>query len=232
MNEQRSIHNETLRRHAEDEQVETGRALEGRHKLVRALCLTVVGLALVGGVGLAVWQSPYVSEGIAQSSNGQKKSRKASSQDDGNTNPFIRHANNAGVSTCRDTYAALGEALTAGSHYMAQTETANTDPDRHSVQGLVGLNYNGPGDYNGPAAGLVLATPTPGGKSCEGTLVRVVPFRQSCQAASRMLPYGSRQGNPLSGIPVFALPNNGYAMLVPLGHDCIVLSVVRGAGKV
>lgn len=202
------------------------------HKMVRFLGATALGLAVLGSAGVAVWQYVVVNNSMAQSSMSATGSRTASSQGGDSTlsNPFVRHANDASVKTCRDMYGALGEALTAGSQYMVQTETTNTDPDKHSVQGLVGLEYEGQGEYDGPAAGVVFATPASGGRNCEGTMVRVVPFQKNCQAAANLLPDGSRQGRTLSGLPVFALPNAGHAMLLPAGSGCVVLSVVRGAG--
>jgi len=196
--------------------------------IVRAIVLSVIAVVLIGGGGLALWHYPFISEGSAQSAASQKKGRASTSEKA--SNPFIRHAEDGGIHACKDTYAALGEALAAGANYMVQTETANNDPDQHSMQGLVGLNYPSQGDYSGPAAGLVFVSPIASGKNCEGSLVRVVPFQQSCQAAANLLPKGSKQGQQLSGVHTFALPNGGNAMLLPSGENCVVLSVVRGAG--
>lgn len=199
-----------------------------RHRIVQSIALVVIALVVAAAAAMAIWHYPFVSEGSAQSPASQKKSR--ASAPDKSSSPFVRHAEEGGITVCKDTYTALGEALVAGASYMVQTETANNDPDQHSMQGLVGLNYPSQGDYSGPAAGLVFVSPTASGKNCEGSLVRVVPFQQSCQAAANLLPKGSKQGQQLSGVHTFALPNGGNAMLLPSGENCVVLSVVRGAG--
>ncbi len=199
-----------------------------RHRIVQSIALVVIALVVAAGAAMAIWHYPFVSEGSAQSPASQKKSR--ASAPDKSSSPFVRHAEEGGITVCKDTYTALGEALVAGASYMVQTETASNDPDRHFMQGLVGLTYPSQGDYSGPAAGLVFAGPTTTGGICEGSLVRVVPFQQSCQAAANLLPKGSRQGQQLAGVYTFALPNGGHAMLLPSGQNCVVLSVVRGAG--
>ncbi|WP_439271280.1 hypothetical protein [Pseudochrobactrum sp. HB0163] len=199
-----------------------------RSNLIRPFILAVIGCALLGGAGLAIWHSPLVGAGSAQASGGQKKNRFTSAN---NTSLFARHASNAGIKSCSDTYKELGEALTVGARYMVQTESAHKNPDQHALQGLVGLNYQGQGDYSGHAVGLVFVAPVTGSQNCEGTMLRVVPFQKSCQAAANLLPAGSKQGQSLMGLPVFELPNSGYAMLMPSGEGCVVLSVVRGAGS-
>lgn len=204
-----------------------GRARSSSH-IVRAIVLSVIAVVLIGGGGLALWHYPMISEGSAQSAASQKKGRASTSEK--TTNPFIRHAEDGGILACKDTYAALGAALAAGANYMVQTETANNDPDEHSMQGLVGLSYPSQGEDSGPAAGMVFVSPTTAGKNCEGSLVRVVPFQQSCQAAANLLPKGSREGQQLSGVYTFALPDGGNAMLLPAGANCVVVSVIRGAG--
>lgn len=144
--------------------------------------------------------------------------------------PFVKHAADAGVQTCAATYAGLGKALTGGTQYMVQSETGKTDADSHSLQGLVGMVFdagNGSG-YSGPAAGLVFAAPTP--KGCEGTMVRVVPFQQDCQTAANLLPQGSQQVQPLTGLPVFRLSTGGQVMLVPSSNGCVALSILRASG--
>lgn len=228
MDEHSSTHKQNAAPHERASSLNSQSDDQQSGNVVRTIVLLVIALVLIGGGSFAIWHYPFVSDGSAQAAASPKKGR--ASAGDQSANPFIRHATERGVDACKDTYAALGEALAAGSNYMVQTETANSDPNKHSMQGLVGLNYARQGDYSGPAAGLVFASPAATGKGCEGTMVRVVPFQQSCQAAANLLPQGSRQGQPLSGVHTFALPNGGHAMLLPSGASCVVLSVVRGAG--
>jgi hypothetical protein len=200
-----------------------------RHRFMRSAVRAATALVLVAGAAIAIWHYPFVSEGSAESVPATKKAR-ASGNNNNSPSPFMLHAEGGGINVCKDTYTALGEALVAGSSYMVQTETASNDPDRHFMQGLVGLIYPARGDYSGPAAGLVFAGPNTTGSHCEGSMVRVVPFQQSCQAAVNLMPRGSRQGRQLAGVYIFSLPSGGHAMLLPSGQNCVVLSVVRGAG--
>jgi hypothetical protein len=104
-----------------------------------------------------------------------------------NKNPFQAHAAQAGVRTCANLFATLGEALTAGSTYAVQTQWDKTSPDTHAVQAVAGMSYNLP-DYKTQAAGIVYASPV--GQTCEGGFVRVAPFQKSCQEVAQALPKG------------------------------------------
>ncbi|AZO15968.1 hypothetical protein EJ069_15310 [Mesorhizobium sp. M2A.F.Ca.ET.043.05.1.1] len=145
-----------------------------------------------------------------------------------NKNPFQAHVAQAGVRTCANLFATLGEALTAGSTYAVQTQWDKTSPDAHAVQAVAGMSYNLP-DYKTQAAGVVFASPL--GQSCEGGFVRVAPFQQSCQEVAGTLPKGSQLADNLSNTMLFNLANNGgQALLVPTGNACIVVSVARMGG--
>lgn len=142
--------------------------------------------------------------------------------------PFQAHVAQAGVHTCANLFATLGQALTAGSTYAVQTQWDNASPDTHAVQAVAGMSYNLP-DYKTQAAGVVFASPA--GQTCEGGFVRVAPFQQSCQAVAQTLPKGSVPAGDLSNTMLFNLANNGgQALLVPTGNTCIVVSVARMAG--
>lgn len=141
---------------------------------------------------------------------------------------FLEHANKAGVVACAATYGELGRIVTAGATFSVQTQAAGTDAPSHGIQGLIGMNYSNPTDYTGPASGVVLAVPTDDG--CEGNMVRIVPFPQSCTAAQALLPHGSTPLDPLSGLPVFGLPTGGQVMFVPAASGCVVVSVARLGG--
>jgi len=142
--------------------------------------------------------------------------------------PFQVHANQAGVHTCANVFATLGQALTAGSTYAIETQWDKTSPDAHAVQAVAGMSYDLP-DYKTQAAGVVIASPV--GQTCEGSLVRVAPFQKSCQQVAQTLPKGSVAADNLSNAMLFNLPGNGgQALLVPTGNTCIVVSVARMAG--
>lgn len=211
----------------------------------RPLIYGIAAAALLGGVGLGVWQFPVLAENITQAA-GKKpvqpstaqpasqaqpqSSTNAPAQPNAASDPFQTHAEQAGAKTCTATYAALGKMLTDGTQFMVQTQTAKAEVDQHALQGVVGITFppSKDGNFTGPAAGLVFAAPTAQG--CEGTMVRVVPFPQNCQAAVNLLPKGSQQLQPLSGLPVFALASGGQAMLMPAGNGCVVLSIMRAGG--
>ncbi|MGN6451308.1 MAG: hypothetical protein ACTHLK_22490 [Brucella intermedia] len=144
--------------------------------------------------------------------------------------PFADHARQAGIRTCAATFVGLGKMLADGTKFATQTKWSQQEADRHSVQAIVGMSFAS-SSYNGPAAGIVFAAPT--GKSCEGSMILVVPFQQSCQQAVIQLPGGSSPSITLEGnIAVFDFPNNGgQAVLLPAGTGCVVMSVVRVGGR-
>ncbi|WP_192248920.1 hypothetical protein [Mesorhizobium silamurunense] len=145
-----------------------------------------------------------------------------------NKTPFQAHVSQAGLHTCANLFATLGQALTAGSTYAIQTQWDNTSPDTHAVQAVAGMSYDLP-DYKTQAAGVVFASPV--GQTCEGGFVRVAPFQKSCQEVAQTLPKGSVAAENLSNTMLFNLANNGgQALLVPTGNTCIVVSVARLGG--
>ncbi|WP_217576153.1 hypothetical protein [Mesorhizobium sp. GbtcB19] len=145
-----------------------------------------------------------------------------------NQNPFQAHVSQAGVHTCANLFAALGQSLTAGTTYAIQTQWDKASPDAHAVQAVAGMTYDLP-DYKTQAAGVVIASPV--GQTCEGSLVRVAPFQKTCQQVTQTLPKGSVAADNLSNTMLFNLANNGgQALLVPTGNTCIVVSVARMGG--
>ena len=142
--------------------------------------------------------------------------------------PFQAHASQAGVHTCANLFAALGQSLTAGTTYAIQTQWDKASPDAHAVQAVAGMTYDLP-DYKTQAAGVVIASPV--GQTCEGSLVRVAPFLKPCQQVAQTLPKGSVVADNLSNTTLFNLADNGgQALLVPTGNSCIVVSVARMGG--
>lgn len=193
---------------------------------VACLCLLAAALQIV---------PPAYAEGAKQQSPGavpvpsmKPKANTEVAQPDESTNLFLKHAADAGVSACAGVYASLGKALTNGNPFMLQTQSAKENANVHSLQGVVGMSYRSETGYDGLASGLVFAAPV--GNSCEGHMVRVVPVPESCQTITGRLPQGSTPLPVLGGIPIYALPGDGQAMLVPAGTGCIAISIARLGG--
>lgn len=202
-----------------------------RRRWLRPFLYSLLGVIIVGGGAVSMWRLPVYAEGIAQSA-AKKTSRgqqPVQAKSDVSTDPFSTATSKAGVMACAATYVGLGKALTEGTQFMVQTHTAKANVDRHGVQGVIGMTFQSStdGNYAGPAAGLVFATPTVQG--CEGNAVRVVPFVQNCEAATAFLPQDSQVMQPLSGLAVYSLPTGGHAMLVPAGTGCVAISILRGS---
>ncbi|TIS63379.1 MAG: hypothetical protein E5W93_03765 [Mesorhizobium sp.] len=181
---------------------------------------------LVAGTASAQTQAPATQGKPAEAKPAETKPALADAS--ANKNPFQAHVAQAGVRTCANLFATLGQALTAGSTYAVQTQWDNTSPDTHALQAVAGMSYDLP-DYKTQAAGVVFASPV--GQTCEGGFVRVAPFQKSCQEVAQTLPKGSVATDNLSNTMLFNLANNGgQALLVPTGNTCIVVSVARMGG--
>ncbi|MXQ14478.1 hypothetical protein [Microvirga makkahensis] len=198
--------------------------LKSRRK-VSTVLLSVVGLVAVAGLGLAAMQYAGVLTMLQPSA-----SAKTAAPDPSLPNtPFLAHAKQAGLKTCANVFPVLGQLLTNGSTYNVQTDWQNSEPDKHAVQALVGLDYTTQ-SYSGPAAGIVFAAPN--GPACEGTMVRVSPFPKPCNEIPAAFAQGSKLENTLGQVAVYALANNGgQALLLPSsGNTCIVVSVAVAKG--
>lgn len=137
--------------------------------------------------------------------------------------PFVQHVRQAGLKACAAAYPALGQMMAGGSPYAVISSWNRKAPDAHSIQALAGLSLNTP-EYKGPAAGVVLAAPSPSG--CEGNAVRVVPLPQSCAAVVKELPQGSQLVRNLSGTLVYELgAGRGQLMLLSSAASCVAISV-------
>jgi len=142
---------------------------------------------------------------------------------------FEGEANKLGARKCASLFSGLGNSLTTGSTFAVKTEVGKQSPDAQAVQGVVGMTYSTP-DFKGQAAGIIFAAPV--GEACEGNLVRVAPYRQSCQDVARLLPAGTTAADTLSGVPSYNLGGNqGLALLLASGSSCIVVSVARSAAS-
>lgn len=234
MNEAKSIHQRIMdarRDTGGDGNMSENHEEPAKKGWVRPLIYTLASITLIAGGGIGLYQFPILGESIAQATDKQKTAAEPASKSqqgvsaEATADPFLTHARQLGANSCAATYAGLGKWLTDGTQFMVQTQTATAEPDRHSLQGIVGMMFKSDEGYTGPAAGLVFAAPT--GQGCEGSMVRVVPFPQTCQAAASLLPQGSQAIQPLSGLPVYALSTGGQAMLVPAGSGCIAISIIR-----
>lgn len=203
---------------------------KGRAVSVATFCLLAIEACIPQQYAVHV-ASPAYAAGTDQQSSGTVPVPSTKPEGDGaaiNVDLFLRHAADAGISTCSGVYASLGKALTNGNPFMLLTQSAKENADIHSLQGVVGMNYRSQTGYAGPAAGLVFAAPV--GTACEGQMVRVVPVPETCQATAALLPQGSTTLPPLNGIPVYSLPGGGQAMLVPASAGCVAISIIWSGG--
>lgn len=202
-----------------------------RGRVRRSVVVVAALLVLAIGVGFGLAQAPIVSEFLAWYGNrtpaaaaqtAPAPAAKGAVQAEAPDNVFAAHARDAGIKTCSSLFVTLGKTVAEGAQYAAQTHWSKAEPDRHSVQSLVGLTFG-----DGAGAGVVLTSPL--GLGCEGSLVRIVPIQQSCQAAANLLPPGSTQAQTLANLSIFNLAGGGQAMLIPAGAGCVVATIVHAA---
>ncbi len=142
---------------------------------------------------------------------------------------FQKQAADLGIKSCANLFAALGDSLTRGTTYASNASTQKDAPNDHAAQAVVGMRYDTP-NYKGQSAGVVFTSPTKSG--CEGGLVRVAPFPQSCPDVVKQLPQGSTLATTLSGTPLYNLGGNqGQALLVPSGNSCVVVTVASAMDR-
>lgn len=142
---------------------------------------------------------------------------------------FQKQAADLGIKSCANLFAALGDSLTRGTTYASNASTQKDAPNDHAAQAVVGMRYDTP-NYKGQSAGVIFTSPTKTG--CEGGLVRVAPFPQSCPDVVKQLPQGSTLATTLSGTPLYNLGGNqGQALLVPSGNSCVVVTVASAMDR-
>lgn len=197
---------------------------EKSYSIIKLLAWPVGIVALIG-LGIASSQISLVQNYLNQPGLGEIPG--ARSQTEAANNPFLKHAIDAGISSCSALYSRLGEVLTNGTDYMVQTQTAKSNANDHSLYGAVGMKFMSAveGGYKGAASGIVFAAPVPGG--CEGSLVRIVPFSQSCAIAATFLPANSQVLQPLNGLQFYRLDGGGQAILMPSGEGCTAISIIQ-----
>lgn len=241
MNDQRSIHDRIMTVDRPHSGTNKPAAFVSRRRRLILAGIAAACLIVAAGGALFVYNDPDWLSAVAQAAGLKQTAQpvapvpeqipagnEADEQSAINASLFLTHAAGAGVSTCAATYAGLGKALTEGTRYMMQTQTATTEANLHSIQGMVGMTFHSEKSYSGPAAGLVFAAPV--GSSCEGHMVRIVPFPENCSTAASFLPEGSSAQTPLNDIAVIALPAGGQAMLMPAGTGCIAIFILRSEG--
>ncbi|MCZ4072107.1 hypothetical protein [Agrobacterium sp. LMR679] len=192
---------------------------------LRMAAFSALGIVLVAGAGFGAMQLPAIQNLFSQ------EVAAAPSAADPNlpNTPFLAHAKEAGIQACGTVFPVLGQLLTGGAKYSVQSDWSPAEPDKHAIRSLVGLNIASK-DYSGPAAGLIVASPN--GSSCEGTMIRIVPYQQTCDAVAKILPAGSTKRSDLSQTIVYDLANNGgQLMLLPSSQACVAISVAQAARK-
>lgn len=191
-------------------------------------------LPLVVIAAAAAWHfHPSWMEALAQNSRAPGAQAATKAATDAATaqsdSPFLIQARQAEAGTCAGVYHALGTVAVEGSHYATQALWSKTEADNRAIQGMTGMTYNA-GTYVGPAAGVVFASPT--GEKCEGIMVRVVPFQQSCEAVTALLPKGSAASSKLSDVAIYNAADPGLqVMLIPAGTGCTALTILRAGGR-
>ncbi len=150
----------------------------------------------------------------------------AATSDAGPTTVFKAHARQGNITTCANVFDTLGRGVAADSTYTAQTQWDGKAGNIHSVQSLVAMS-GGAGNPGARAVGVVFAAPI--GQSCEGTLVRVTPMADACEAVAAGLLKINGQKSALGELDVVNLPNGAQVMLVPLGGSCVAVTAMRAA---
>lgn len=223
---QQSIHDRIMSRNggATHPSTATEHAVNPGRSYGRTALVAAAGILALGGIGLAALQFPAVVSVFAQATTAETPKVDPALP----TTPFVEHVKQAGIKTCGTVFPVLGQLLANGSKYNVQSQWHNSEPDKHSVQALVGMTYAS-STYAGPAAGLVFASPN--GASCEGSMVRIAPFPKKCPEMPATLPAGSTLASTLGPVPVYNLANNGgQVLLLPSDQSCIVISVTQAAG--
>lgn len=193
----------------------------------RGLVCGVLGAVVAGGTALAVSFYPGLSDLAAGSATAPSQASDPAPAD-GDT-PFHKHVRKAGVGPCGGVFPALGQLVTKGSEYAVQTQWDNQAAHPNSLQALVGQDYDTPG-YKAKAVGVIFASAA--GESCEGSMVRIAPFKGSCRDVIQRLPQGSSRVAALSGIPLYRLGGaGGQTMVLQTAESCVVVSVARMAGS-
>ena len=189
----------------------TGHATGRRRIATKFLTMILIGVV------------PGISVSAAPSSGAPAKATAA------DINPFPTEASRLGVYKCANLFSALGQAAAYGSTFGVATHADQASPDAHAVQAVAGMTYSTPG-YSGQAASVILAAPV--GQSCEGQMVRVAPFQKPCKDVVSQLPAGSVPNGVLSGVPLYNLGGNqGQALLIASGTNCVVVTVTQAANS-
>jgi hypothetical protein len=140
---------------------------------------------------------------------------------------FEEHAREGKIVTCAKVFDVLGRGVAVDSAFTARTQWDANAGDAHSIQSVVALT----GGSANPAqrgAGIVFAAPV--GRACEGTLVRVTPTSDNCQALAAQLTKINGQSGAVGDLPLIALPNGAQVMLVPFGNACVAVTTLRASG--
>jgi hypothetical protein len=139
--------------------------------------------------------------------------------------PFDNQVKQANLKACSKTFIDLGKAASANGDYMAMSEWNQAQPEAHSIQSIIGMNFkNAQGLRNG--ASVVFAAPVQNG--CEGNMVRIVPTPQSCNDVAKGLGLQRNQVTELSNVPVATTKTGIRFMLLAAANSCVIVTVARG----
>ncbi|MBN9535930.1 MAG: hypothetical protein BGN99_10215 [Alphaproteobacteria bacterium 65-37] len=189
------------------------------------LAVTLPIVAITGGLIWYLYARPialFAHAGPVPASASSPPSERADS-------PFLKQARDAQVVTCAPVYDSLSLTAVAGADFMAQALWNETEAKDRTLQGVAGMTYKA-GSYAGPAASVVFTAPT--GKKCEGIMVRVVPFQQSCEAVTALLPKNTTQSRKLADVAFHTSGDSDLqVMLIPAGIGCTAITVVRGRSR-
>ncbi|NNU63609.1 hypothetical protein [Ochrobactrum soli] len=136
--------------------------------------------------------------------------------------PFHKHIAEAGLTACASAFPAMGEMLTQNAQYMVQTKWNREQPEKHVIEGLVGMQFDSP-DHKGPAIGYVFAAPIAG--ACDGGMVRVVPFAKNCDSVAQQFLPGSRLAGELQGLRTYVAQDGSEIVVMPVGENCVSVSL-------
>jgi hypothetical protein len=197
--------------------------------LIGGMCLTLLSAGL--------WFYPNLTRAIGLDTPAQAQGQApAQAQDKADKvvpaaqpqTPFADHARQAGITSCAKAFPALGALLTNGAQYSIQSSWDRTAANDHSIQAIASLKYEGQG-FDGNATGVVFASPM--GAGCEGNMVRIVPFKRTCDQVAAIFPKGTTRAQDLTGTPLFNLGDSGgQTLLLTTGNGCVAVSIGRYAG--
>ncbi|MCL2791427.1 MAG: hypothetical protein FWD79_12465 [Desulfobulbus sp.] len=145
-----------------------------------------------------------------------------------NESVFDQQIREGKITTCGKVFGVLGRGLTEGFVYSVRSQWNAQAVNSHAIQSLVALKPpTGTPAEQQAGAGILFTAPV--GKSCEGSLVRVMPLSKNCVEIAAELTKANGHNSSLGDLPVMAMPNGAQIMLIPSDKTCIAVTVVQAA---